>query len=80
MFFLAAPSCSRPLAVPALVPADAHDHRHHRHNTGDAHHAILFGAAMILISLLAEARFSVFLFIWIPFGDHPLKLERYRED
>ena len=22
---------------------------------------------------------SVF-YVWIPFGDHPLKLERYRED
>jgi hypothetical protein len=39
-----------------------------------------FGRQGALISLLAEARVPMFLFIWIPFGDHPLKLERYRED
>jgi len=24
--------------------------------------------------------FKAFKLIWIPFGEHPLKLERYRED
>ena len=25
-------------------------------------------------------RMSWDIYVWIPFGDHPLKLERYRED
>ena len=33
-----------------------------------------------ICGLIAEVFVSPKAFHWIPFGDHPLKLERYRED
>ena len=38
-------------------------------------------ADMITTATLLQARvFFRLEIVWIPFGDHPLKLERYRED
>ena len=46
---------------------------------GTSEQSVLMSIIPPTLSLQA-ACFTVFQSYWIPFGDHPLKLERYRED
>ena len=31
-------------------------------------------------NIIVVITYIIVIIVWIPFGDHPLKLERYRED
>jgi hypothetical protein len=46
----------------ALVPADADDYRHHRHNTADTHPALLLWAAMTFDLTFGRGSFFRFPF------------------